>query len=365
MPPVATPRHPGILRQLLLPLEPAALVTTLVLAGVLWACFKVLPAGIALMAILLSWFFKYSFALLDQQASGSRRMPVLSIEMIMGTMGEFRWLVPLLLVAAAFFGTGAASFLLGMVISAFAATLLLVMLPAMLVIQGWTGRLAHSLHPRLWLQVAGIMRLDYALLVGCTAVLALASIGAPLMFDGVPRVLRFVLALYAWLALIALTGGALFRHRAALAAVLPLIVTKLRPRSAEELQREREAWLDDIYGPWRGGNRDGALGRIAARLEHSQDALGDLRWLLERASAWESPALANQVAMDLVSRLLGLQREGEALRIVKQRLAADPGFRPRAPDECRRLAELAGQWRDTDTAQRLFVARTPEQCQPD
>lgn len=315
MPPVATPRHPGILRQLLLPLEPAALVTTLVLAGVLWACFKVLPAGIALMAILLSWFFKYSFALLDQQASGSRRMPVLSIEMIMGTMGEFRWLVPLLLVAAAFFGTGAASFLLGMVISAFAATLLLVMLPAMLVIQGWTGRLAHSLHPRLWLQVAGIMRLDYALLVGCTAVLALASIGAPLMFDGVPRVLRFVLALYAWLALIALTGG--------------------------------------------------ALGRIAARLEHSQDALGDLRWLLQRASAWESPALANQVAMDLVSRLLGLQREGEALRIVKQRLAADPGFRPRAPDECRRLAELAGQWRDTDTAQRLFVARTPEQCQPD
>lgn len=249
MPPAAAHRHPGILRQLLLPLEPAAIVTMLALAGVLWACFKVLPAGIALMAILLSWFFKYSFTLLDQQASGRRGMPVLSLEMIMGTMGEFRWLVPLLLVLVAFFSTGAASFLLGRIVAALAAALLLGTLPAMLVIQGWTGRVAHSLDPRLWWRVA--------------------------------------------------------------------------------------------------------LERIAARVDQSEDALAELRWLLERTSAWESPTLANLVATDLVSRLLRADREGEALRIVRQRMAADPGFRPLEAAERRRLGELAVQWRDVDTARQL------------
>lgn len=353
MPAAAAHRHPGILRQLLLPLEPAAIVTMLALAGVLWACFKVLPAGFALMAILLSWFFKYSFALLDQQASGRRRMPVLSLEMIMGTMGEFRWLVPLLLVVVAFFGTGAASFLLGRIIAALAAVLLLVALPATLVIQGWTGRVAHSLDPRLWWRVARIMQRDYAALVGCAAALTLACIAVPLMIGDVPRVLRFALALYAWMAFIAAAGGALFRHRQALGEVLPLIITKLRPQSAAELAHEREAWLDGIYGPWRGGNRGAALERIASRVDQSEDSLAELRWLLERTAAWESPTLANHVATDLVSRLLRADREGEALRIVRQRMAADPGFRPREAAERRRLGELAVQWRDVDTARQL------------
>jgi hypothetical protein len=280
-------------------------------------------------------------------------MPVLSMEMIMGTMGEFRWLVPLLLVVVAFFSTGAASFLLGRIIAAFAAAMILGALPAMLVIQGWTGRVAHSLDPRLWWRVAQVMRSDYAALVGCAAALALACIAAPPVIGDVPRVLRFALALYAWMALIAAAGGALFRHREALGEVLPLIITKLRPQSAEELAHEREAWLDDIYGSWRGGNRGAALERIAARVDQSEDALAELRWLLDRAAAWESPALANHVATDLVSRLLRVDREGEALRIVRQRVAADPGFRPRDAAERRRLGEVAAQWRDADTARQL------------
>jgi hypothetical protein len=198
------------------------------------------------------------------------------------------------------------------------------------------------------------MRSDYAALVGCAAALTLACIAAPLVIGGVPRVLRFALALYAWMALIAATGGALFRHRVALGEVLPLIITKLRPQSAEELAHEREAWLDEIYWSWRGGNRGAALERIAARVDESQDVLAELRWLLDRAAAWESPALANHVAADLVSRLLRMDREGEALRIVRQRLAADPGFRPRDAGERRKLGELAARWRDSDTAHRLL-----------
>src|SRR5579872_2194682 len=132
---------------LLIPLQPVALLTVLLLAAVLAISLWAGAFGLPLVLILLGWTFKYSFVFLDRLVAGDREAPVLAVEMIVTSMGEARSLLPLIITAFAFFATGAGAFLVGAILSAVAAVLLLAILPAVLAVQGWTGRLAHSVSP--------------------------------------------------------------------------------------------------------------------------------------------------------------------------------------------------------------------------
>lgn len=60
------------------------------------------------------------------------------------------------------------------------------------------------------------------------------------------------------------------------------------------------------------------------------------------------------VAEEMLWRLLNEGRDGEALRVARERLTIDPSFRPRTKDERSRLAELARQWGDCTTADALL-----------
>ncbi len=69
--------------------------------------------AVAPLLILMSWYFKYSFALLDDVVVGRYEAPVLSVEMIMASLGEFRSLLPLILVIVVFFAGGAGRYFIG------------------------------------------------------------------------------------------------------------------------------------------------------------------------------------------------------------------------------------------------------------
>jgi len=338
---------------LLIPLKPAGLITLIVLSAVLTASLRAGPFSLPLMVILLSWFFKYSFALLDRLSGGHTEAPVLSVEMIVGSMGEFRWLVPLILVAVAFFATGAGLFLLGAAVMTIAALALLACLPAVLAVQGWTGRLSHSLNPRIWRLAIESFGSDYIRVVGWTIAVATLCIAAPAVIDGVPRMLRIVLWLYAWLAMIAIAGGALFAHRERLSETLPLVLRELGSRSLEDLAREREEWLDCIYGAWRANAMDNAYRSVMERVGQSAEPLQELSWLWSRVTTWEPSEFSNRIARELVSRLLTENREGEALRLVKER-RSDPNFGLQNRGETLRLARLAARWGDRDLAAALL-----------
>lgn len=339
---------------LLIPLRPAGLVTLIVLSAALAASLLAGPFGVPLILILLSWFFKYSFAYLDRLASGQTQAPVLSVEMIVGTLGEFRWLVPLILVCAAFFLSGAGSHLLGAVLDGVAALGLLACLPAVLVIQGWTGRLSHSLNPRIWRAAADGLSGDYAPMVGWTLVIVLICVAAPTIIPGVPRLLRIAFVLYAWLALIGVTGTALYAHRERLAEQLPLVLRDIQVRTFDDLVEEREAWLDRIYGAWRANALENAHRTVLERVESSAEPLRELQWLSVRLSTWQPPEFSSQIARELVTRLLREDREAEALRLVKERRAVDPGFRLAHRSESLRLARVAHGWGDRGTAEALL-----------
>lgn len=338
---------------LLIPLRPAGLLTLLVMSAALFAALKAGLLGVPMMVILLSWFFKYSFAFLDRLSFGDSEAPVLSLEMIKRSMGEFRWLVPLLLVVTAFFASGVASYLLGAVAATLASVALLICLPAMLAIQGWSGRLVHSLNPSIWRIAMQSLGNDYRWAVGYTFAIAILCVVLPGMIHNLPQMLRIGLLLYAWLALIVVTGGALHAKREALAEKLPLVIRHLKAPSLEDIEREREQWLDSVYGSWRANALENAYRSVIERIEASTEPLQELRWLLNRLSAWQPPHFTNRVAGELISRLLREEREGEALRLVKDRRDIDPNFRLRQRQESLRLAQLAAQWGDQSTATAL------------
>lgn len=313
-------------RFLLIPLRPAALLTIAVLGAVLAVSLRAGVFGIPLVLILLGWTFKYSFAFLDRLVAGDRDAPVLSVEMIVGSFGEARSLLPLIIVAFAFFASGAGAFFAGPVLAALAATLLLAWLPAVLAVQGWTGRLAHSLSPRTCATMVRVLGSDYAWVVGSTLAVAVVCVVIPQIAGDVPAMIRIALLLYAWLALVAVTGAAVHRKHTVLQQEIPLVVGELRDCSPEEVRRLRERWLDSVYAAWRSGADDNAWRLVSDGIDNTQDALEDFRWLYARLAQWEPTPFSNRVARDLLARLLSANREGEAVRLVKERLAIDPGF---------------------------------------
>lgn len=334
------------LKLLLIPLRPAALCTLVVLSAVLGIALKVGPFGLPLVFILLTWLFKYSFAFLDALVAGESEAPVLSVEMITGSIGESRSLVPFVLVLLAFFLSGAGRFWLGMALEIAVASALLACVPAVLAVQGWTGRLAYSLSPSICRKFIQVLGRDYAWVVVCAFVLAAICVLGPAIVRGAPSVLRIALLVYAWLALIALTGGSIRANRTKLEREIPLIIPRLRSMSLEELERIREHWLDSIYAAWRNGAESNAWHYVVERIEPTSEPLSELRWLYGRLADWQPPGFSNRVAGLLLSRLLRENREGEALRLLKERLACDPAFRPQNDGDGNRIVQLAREWGD-------------------
>jgi len=195
---------------------------------------------------------------------------------------------------------------------------------------------------------------DYLWVLGCTFAAAAACTVIPGMVPHVPSVLRIALLLYAWLAMIAVIGGALRANLDDIADEIPLVIRETRPTGADELEVDRQRWMDTIYGAWRGNARDNAWRFTLERIDHSTDPLSELQWLYAHSIQWQQPLFSNRVAQEIVSLLLREDREAEALRSVRERLALSADFRPRTAEESSRLALLARQWGDRDTAQALL-----------
>jgi hypothetical protein len=336
-----------------LPLQPAGTLTLLFLGVVLTILLKEGLLAIVPLIILMSWYFKYSFALLDDVVVGHYEAPVLSVEMIMASLGEVRLLLPLILVIAAFFAGGAGRYFIGKLGAAVLGVLMLACLPVVLAVQGWTGRLAHSLNPHSCARMVRALGSDQLWVTGCTLAIVALTTALPDWIPGVPRPLRISLALYCWLAVLSVVGGAVFANRQRLGEHIALIIPQELDTAAQDLQTQRQRWLDLVYGAWRANARDQAWKLVLERIEHHADPLPELRWLYERSTAWQSPLFSNRVAQEMVSQLLRADREGEALRSVRERLALDPAFRPRAAEDAQRLAQLAQRWGDRDTAAAL------------
>lgn len=336
-------------------LSPAPLLTILATAALLAAAIRTLPFGIPLGVILLSWIARYSIAVLESLGSGAREIPVLSLEMIYGTLRGWRPFLVMLVLVSLLFASGAAAFWIGPAAAIALGTLAALALPAALLSLGWTSESSAALNPRAWLHFGRVLGLQVlyleisgAALVGASAALLSGAIHAQL-------IVRIALALLGWLLLVALAGATIQAHRDELAAVTKFYRGIDLLPSPAEIERQRQHALDEIYAKWRGGARTDAWDAIARRAAAASTPEDEFRCIYAQVRTWEAASLATRVAQELIHLDLLAERTGYALGMARERLAIDPKFRPRAPGETLRLAQLAADHSDKATAMALLV----------
>lgn len=348
----------AILRYLAIPLRMAPLLLIGTFSVLLILALKAGFLGIPLGLILLSWFTKYSFVLMDHLAEGVVEPPVLSVEMV-NPLSEQRPMVMLLLTIGLFYASNSASYWVG----ARGALVLMIavgaILPAIVAVQGATGTVAQSLNPRRVLGLIGRLRGDYVLILGFIGLVWLfsqlvveSSIGAAL-----PLVLRIALLMYAWLAVFSLIGGVLFERRLDIGLDDVHTPEGIDARDDDEEtpdERARDKEIDRIYAEWRGGAHANAWKTVLALVSQSKDEVAELRWLHQRAAQWPDGRLADRLARELLPRLLAKRITGEALDVVRERLRKDPRFRPAGSADLLALVHLARAAGDRATARLLL-----------
>jgi hypothetical protein len=274
-------------------LRPAPLLTIALLALAMAASLRTAPFGLFLLVMLLSWTMKYSVATLDALVSGRRALPILSVEMLLGSLLQWRLLLALALSVALFFAASSALQLHGRGLLIFLAALLPIALPAVLAVQAWTHSTAQAVQPAIVLGMARLLGPDYMRLAGITAVLvvvvAIAAIHVPLL----PA--RTAIYLLCWFALLTLIGEAVHARREQLTAATFFPPSLDLTETAEKLAAARERAADAIYARWRNGAKEEAWSAVEAYVRGSRHPAEELTWLLRRVSSWDAKPLEERI----------------------------------------------------------------------
>jgi hypothetical protein len=345
-------------RYLAMPLRTAPLLLIGTFSILLVVAAKAGIVGIPLALILLSWFSKYSFVLMDRLAEGVTEPPVLSTEMV-NPLDEQRPMILLLMAIGLFYATDSASYWIGQRGALILMLAVGALLPAVVAVQGATGMVVQSLNPRRVLGLIVRLRGDYLVILGFIGLVWLFSglvIGSQIG-DMLPLVLRIALLMYAWLAMFSLIGGVLFERRFDIGlddVNTPESVDSGADDDDTPDERLRDREMDRIYAEWRGGAHANAWKSVQALVAESSDQLAELRWLYQRAAQWPDGRLADRLARELLPRLLAKRITGEALDLVRERLKKDARFRPTGSADLLTLVQLARTAGDRATARALL-----------
>lgn len=344
-----------ISRYLALPLRMAPLLLIVIFSLMFALATKALLFGIPAMLILTSWFFKYSFAFLDDIVEGRREPPVMSAEMVNPV--EQRP-IGLFLLMIGFYGAtlGLKSYMGESGVRALQLGAL-ALVPAMIAAMSVTGRFVQSLNPVAVFGLIARIPLAYVTLLIAIATLwyvpalALRALGIE---GAVSGAIGLALAMYLWLAMIACIGGIVYEYRDELGYEPMESPERAEQKSQAETDRERDRIMDTIFAELRGGAYNNSCKSAATIIEGSPDPLDVFRWMYARAATWPDQRLAAYLVRMCLPRLLEARASGEAIDRVRERLRADANFRPDTAAQLLRLAALARDAGDRPTARALL-----------
>jgi hypothetical protein len=346
-------------RYLLLPFHSTPLLLVATFSVGLVMAFKAGLMGIPLGFLLVSWFFKYCFVVLDSIVAGEAEPPVLSIEMV-NPISEQRPLALALLIILDGMLVVALQKYAGRAAGLCAVLVLTWALPANIAALGVTRNPFLAIWPPTLLVLIRALGRDYFALNGVMLVAA-----GVFYWMGVHAAVSMGLALIAmqliFLLTFALLGGTLFEHRLELGIESKTRQERLAERDAREHEAERRRMLDRAYSGFRVRKPVEGWQEIEAWLrrygqgaprENQADRPGgnpgdspllvEYRAVLEAASKWDDVRAADRLANDLVGLLLAKRANGEVLSVVEKRLATNPQFQVLPPAQALRVAELAG-----------------------
>lgn len=339
------------IRYLAIPARPVPLLMIVAFAIGLTLASNAWLLGLPLALILVSWTFKYAFVAFDSISRGYDEPPVLSIEM-MNPADEQRPLGMLLIVGVFLGATAAAKPFVGPTATSLLRYGALFFLPASIAALAVTSRIVDAVNPKLLIEVIRRLRIDYPILL---AVIVLYGIGITLLSRALWEVAQFALLLFGILSLFCLLGGIIYQQRHALGFDAWKAPERVEEREKAAHDRAVAREIDDVYSHWRSGAHVEAWQELEKQLGARNHDLEAYRRYYPTIARWPDPRLANKLAREFISRLLATQHNSEALRILRERLAVTPDFRPANGAELVRLVVIARTSGDRPTARALLT----------
>lgn len=337
----------ALLRHALRPAQPAALLLVVILAPLVTLASLARFFGLPLKIILLSWLFKYAYALLDTSAEGIDRPPVLSLEMLNPL--ELRPLMQLAICALAF---GLAWWVGGVTGRAIAVAFLLV-LPATAAVLGVTESVLEALNPLTLARVIRGLGVYYFALLSAALAYAAAMYGLERL--SAPRLLETAIGQWLFLSFFCVIGGAIYERRHALGHEPRCSPEREAQRDERERTRRREQMLDEAYVP----ARIHEAGRVVEPLRRWLDAAGgaqledDARAFLDRAAHWNDERAYGAVSRLVIARLVAARKFSCALELFEGARRVAPGIAVVSPADLRVLIDHARATGRARLAERL------------
>jgi hypothetical protein len=320
---------------------PLVLVATFTL--LLLLAFRSGWTGIPLLAMVVSWFFKYCFVVLDTALAGRPELPVLSVEML-NPFDEQRPLTFGLLVVACTALVIAAKVYVGEVTALLLATALGLLLPASIAVLGLSSNvLLAAWPPRLVATLRG-MGWDY-LLLNLALLLAGGILYGQLSLT-VPTWLALIALQLLFFMLFGLIGTAVFEHRVEFGLDSRTPEEQREERDRREHNQARQRAIDHAYEQFRVQKPLEGWREIETWLKaHAVGGrtLAEYHAVFEAACGWDDVRPGDRLANELIGLLLARRQTGVALEVAERRFAVNPKFRPTAAVRLSELAAVAGK----------------------
>jgi hypothetical protein len=306
--------------------------------------------------MLMSWFFKYAYALFDHTVRGFDEPPALDIDML-NPLNEQRPLAQVLILALTIFAVIYVKHMLGPTVAVIVAVVAALLAPASVAVLGLEGNIIKAANPVAWIRVVVGLGPMYLLVL-----VVIAGYGLLIAFLHQWELwlsVQSAIFMFGILSIFSVLGGALYerRHELGLEAwASPELIEERR--KAQEL-RLSENEVTEAYGQMRAGSHTQAWEQLQKWLSSRGHAPEDYRWLCGRVAVWGDPRYITRLTEEYVDRLLALKRNGEALDVVAARLTRDPGFRPKSAVATLQIARFAAAGGAKSPVARALLADFP------
>jgi hypothetical protein len=315
--------------------------------------------GLPLAVILVLWYSKYLFVIVDCVAHGFDEPPVLSSELV-APFSDLRPLALLLLVSAIWMLTGALASWFGAPAVTAIRTMLLLALPASIALLAVDGNLLNAANPLAIGRVVLGLGLWYAALV---AAVLLAGGAMYIIVGSAPLLVLQNIGLFlVTLVLASLIGGALYERREALGIDAWYSPERKAARRQREEDHEHDRFIDEVFALARNNSHQNAWRAVETRLEQAKFADSEYVWLLSALERIEDPRHLERLRQHYLKHLLAERRRADALRQLESIWQRAPQFRPADAGMTLTLARIAHESGTPRAARTLladFNARFP------
>ena len=286
--------------------------------------------GLFLLIMVLPAYLRYLTSILDDRAHGRRLEPP-TVEMFNLVDGAWT-LFPAVPVALLIWihravspvesGDGAMATL----VAATPGIVFAVLMPAFMAVLCMTHSPLASLNPLTLLSVIRRSMPAYLLIPLAMAVVALGLAGLQTL--GVPAFFMDLGTSYGLFLFCSLTGAVMFRSGLHHDIDIPDPVEADAATLEAKQLAERIAVATHAYGFVSRGNRDGGLRHILQRIDEEADVDGAYQWFFDEMLRWQSTDAVLYFAQAYLSRLLRLDQDAAAIRLLTRCLHRNPRFRP-------------------------------------